>query len=328
MQTSYIYSTSRVNTLSQFLLTKTDIERLLVAAPGEELQSALKETYLAPYVLRVENEDVALAIEETLIDVKRLIHRIAPNGDMFRVLWVHYDIHNLRVFAKAQAKSMSYGQIEPLTSRRGIYEPDQLFGYVEQQQLNHLQPGWQGVYDDAVELVKEGKLDKVDGVFDALFFTSARRIAASSDDAFIKRLVATMIDLYNLKSKLRSMTFPEVEFSPTFVEGGTFGELKDVTREEVFEYFGRLAPSEHWRSAFEFFIETGNTSQIDARSDECLVNVAKQASFDMFSSASLVLYYLQCRQAAANIRTIVVGRNSGQSEEAIRANLRLAYVND
>jgi vacuolar-type H+-ATPase subunit C/Vma6 len=48
----------------------------------------------------------------------------------------------------------------------------------------------------------------------------------------------------------------------------------------------------------------------------------------MFSSASLVLYYLLCRQAAANIRTIVVGRNSGQSEEAIRANLRLAYVND
>jgi len=42
----------------------------------------------------------------------------------------------------------------------------------------------------------------------------------------------------------------------------------------------------------------------------------------------LVLYYLQTRQAAANVRTIVVGKNSGMTAEDIRSNLRLAYVND
>ena len=107
MQTSYIYSVSRVNTLAQYLLTKTDIERLLVAQPGEDLQSALKETYLAPYVLRAKDGDVAEAIELTLIDAKKLVHHIAPNGDMFRVLWARYDIHNLRVFAKAKAKNLT-----------------------------------------------------------------------------------------------------------------------------------------------------------------------------------------------------------------------------
>ena len=104
MQTSYIYSVSRVNTLREYLLTKTDIERLLVAAPGDELHTALKETYLAPYLTRLDDEDMAKAIELTLIDAKRLVHQIAPHGDMFRVLWVHYDIHNLRVFAKAKHK--------------------------------------------------------------------------------------------------------------------------------------------------------------------------------------------------------------------------------
>lgn len=328
MQTAYIYSASRVNTLAQFLLSKTDIERLLVAEPGEELQSALKETYLAPYVLRVEDEDVTEAIEATLIDAKRLVHGIAPNGDMFRVLWVHYDIHNLRVFAKAQAKGLSYGQVQALTSRRGIYEPEVLFGYVERQQLNHLQPGWQEAYDAAVEHVHANELDRVDGVFDQLFFDAARRIAQKSGDAFIHRLMRTMIDVYNLKSALRGVTFPQINFTPMFIEGGSFGPLSGLSREEVCAAFERLAPAAHWQSALEFFNATGNTSQIDARCDELLVDLAKEASFDMFSSASLVLYYLLCRQAAANIRTIVVGRNSGQSEEAIRANLRLAYVND
>ena len=50
MQTSYIYSVSRANTLKQFLLTKTDIERLLVVESDAELHTALKETYLAPFV--------------------------------------------------------------------------------------------------------------------------------------------------------------------------------------------------------------------------------------------------------------------------------------
>ena len=54
MQTSYIYSASRLNTLANFLLSKTDIERLMVASPGVELQSALKETYLAPYILKAQ----------------------------------------------------------------------------------------------------------------------------------------------------------------------------------------------------------------------------------------------------------------------------------
>ena len=55
---------------------------------------------------------------------------------------------------------------------------------------------------------------------------------------------------------------------------------------------------------------------------------AKEASYDMFSSASLVLYYLKCRQAAANVRIIFVGKNSGMKESIIRANLRMAHVND
>ena len=46
MQTSFIYSASRTNALSEELLTKTDIDRLLVASPGEGLHT-LKETYLA-----------------------------------------------------------------------------------------------------------------------------------------------------------------------------------------------------------------------------------------------------------------------------------------
>lgn len=329
MQTSYIYSVSRVNALSQFLLSKKDIELLLVTDPGEALQSALKETYLAPYVLRVPNESVPLAIEQTLIDAKRLIHKLAPKGDMFRVLWVQYDVHNLRAFAKATAKGLSFEECRPFLSERGIYQPEYLYARIEERALSSLQKGWQDVYDRAVALVADGRLDTVDSVFDELYFSTSRHIVETIGDAFMKQYFATLVDLYNLRSRLRCLKNPEVAFASVFIAGGTFGADRIETQEGTLAAFARQGGELYWKDAIDYFSETGNFTRIDARVADLLLMVAKRGTeMNMFNSASLTLYYLKCRQAAANIRTIVVGKNSGMNSEDIRANLRMAYVND
>jgi len=328
MQTQYIYSTSRVNTLAQYLLTMTDINRLLVAEPGDDLRAALKETYLAPYISRVHNENMAAAIEETLIEAKKLVHKIAPDGDMFRVLWVQYDIHNLRVFAKAHAIGKGFDDIITYTSARGIHDPAALFAKVQQQQLDSVYAGWQAVYDTAVRHAVAGELDQVDGVFDQLFFDTTRQIAKTADDAFLTQYVQTSIDLYNIKAALRSSTYPQIKFTPVFVTGGTVAVEALATKEQVYATLERFGGDAVWRTAVEQYQSGGNTTMLDARVDEYLLTIAKRASADMFSAASLVLYYLQVRQAAANVRTIVVGKNSSMTEADIRSNLRLAYVNN
>ncbi len=328
MQTSYIYSVSRVNTLSQFLLTKAEIERLLVAAPGADLQSALKETYLAPYVTRVESGDTAEAIEETLIEAKRMIHRIAPHGDMFRVLWVQYDIHNLRVFAKAQAKKLSLEECADFVSKRGVYNPETLFIAVEKSELNFLQNGCQEAFDEAVKFVADGDIDKVDKVFDELYFSTALAIAKKGNDQFISSYLRLFIDLYNVKVALRTVKYPQISAGSPFVSGGSLSAESLHSLEDIQKQLVALSGEDFWRDAIAYYLETGNTTRLDARVDEYLLTHAKEGSFDMFSSASLVLYYLQCRQSAANVRTIVVGKNSRMKEEDIRANLRMAYVNE
>lgn len=328
MQTSYIYSVSRVNALEQFLLSKTDIERLLVAEPGDDLHSALKETYLAPYVAHVPGEDVGLAIEQTLIDAKRLIHRIAPQGDMFRVLWIQYDIHNLRVFAKAVVNQLTFDDCRPYLSERGVYNPEYLFSHVENGTLDFLQSEWQEYYSKALETVKSGELDKVDGIFDELYFVTSKRIVKTLGDSFLQKYLVHFIDLYNLKSRLRHLKNDTVSFSPAFVSGGTFGLEQIETFEETIAAFSRLGGADFWKEALDYYQSTGKTTSLDARSGEYLLTLAKEDSYDMFSSSSLVLYYLKCRQAAANVRIIVVGKNSGLGETAIRSNLRMAYVNN
>ena len=186
MQTSYIYSVSRANTLRQFLLTKSEIERLLVAKAGADLQSALKETYLAPYVTHVESGDVSEAIEETLIEAKRTVHQIAPNGHMFTFLWVQYDIHNLRVYAKARANNLSFEECAAFVSRRGVYDPKYLFTVTEKSELDFYQSGWQAAFDQAVKLVAEGKLDAIDTLFDDAYFATSQAIVEKSGDQFVQ----------------------------------------------------------------------------------------------------------------------------------------------
>jgi vacuolar-type H+-ATPase subunit C/Vma6 len=328
MQTQYIYSASRVNTLVQYLLTMTDINRLLVAAPGDDLESALKETYLAPYVLQTTNGDIAEAIETTLIEAKVLLRQIAPQSEMLRVLWVQFDIHNLRVFSKAVALKKGFADIEAFVSARGIYEPSELFEYAEQGTLSALQSGWQEAFDVAVRYATAGEINRIDAEFDQLFFGTASRIANAHKDRFIQSYVKAVIDLYNIKARLRVSAHDQIALTPEFAAGGTIAIERMDTKEAALQAIEQLGGAVFWKTALAQFASTGNTTHIDARADEYLLQLAKDASADMFSSASLVLYYLQTRQAAANVRTIVVGKNSGMSEAAIRSNLRLAYVNN
>lgn len=327
MQTSYIYSVSRVHTLEQFLLNKNDIDRLLAVDTSEEVHTALKETYLAPYIASAADENVSLAIEQTLIDAKKLLHKISPEGDMYRVLWIQYDIHNLRVFAKAKVKGLSFEDCLPLLSKRGVYSPEYLYSHVEKETLAFLQKGWQSAYETALRKVEAGELDQVDEVFDELHFSTSKNIASEYGDDFIKKYLSAVIDLHNLKSKLRYLKHETLGSSPVFVKGGTISADKIETEEAVLTAFSKLGGENFWKEPISYYQTVGNSTSIDARAGEYLITLAKAASRDMFSSGSLVLYYLKCRQAAANVRIIAVGKDSGMKESAIRANLRMAYVN-
>lgn len=325
MNTSYIYSASRVATLSQELLSKTDIDRLLVAAPGQRLASALKETYLAPYLLQNKNEDMAEAIELTLIEAKNIISSIAPDSAQFSVLWVQYDIHNLRVLAKATVLGLPVEQLSEYFSERGAYQPATLAEYARDGALSNLYVGWQEAYTKAVELVAAGALDQVDSVFDVLVLSTMSAIAETAKDPFISVYTKAVIDMHNIKSSLRALKLADKIARPVHVSGGAISadRLRDIGEiHSVLEY---LAPG-HFTSALEQYQQDGHTTVLDARYDEYLIKLAHEASIDMFSAASIVAYYLHVRQSATNVRTIVVGLESGQSADVIRPNVRMSYV--
>ena len=274
MQTSFIYSASRTNALSEELLTKTDIDRLLVASPGEGLHTALKETYLAPYLLKAD-EDVAEAIESQLLEARNLVAAVAPRLLPVELLWLRYDIHNLRLFAKATGANISYEALETHVSESGMHDPAYLFEKSQNQSLNGLEAGWQEAYDNAVRsLETEG--ESVDTIFDRLYFKTIQHKAEVSGDVFLKRYVKALIDLYNLKARLRTIVYPQVANGIRHIEGGTFAASEIETKEQIMSGYQSLGGENLWREAVEAYLSTGNTTQLDARADDYLLTITRK----------------------------------------------------
>jgi len=85
----------------------------------------------------------------------------------------------------------------------------------------------------------------------------------------------------------------------------------------VYQALATLVDEHFWQDAVTTYESTGNSTLLDARMDEYLLGLAHEASYRLFSSATLVLYYLRTRQAAANIRSIVVGKNTNIQDNSI-----------
>ncbi len=326
MQTNYIYSTNRVTAVATTLLQTADIERLLQTTSSMELVDVLKETYLGAYLDTVTAEQVTSALETAVMDAKRTIETISPVKDLFQLLWIQHDIHNLRTFAKATRHEVSYSDLTGLLSERGHYSSTVLHSYLERNELNRLQTGWQEVYDQAVRHVADGEIDKVDALFDQLYFNTIIRLATWHRDVFLTVYVRALIDCYNLKAKLRVLRYPALTATTAHVSGGTFAASELETKDQVKQAAAVLGTVD-WEVALTQYEETGNTTVFDVCVDAYLFQLAKQASYDAFSSASIVRYYRLAEANVSNVRAIINGKNSRMDETIIRANLRLVYDN-
>lgn len=325
MQTSYIYSVSRVNAASGDLLTKADIDRLLVARPGASFVDVLKETYLAPHLLQSEN-DIQTALDAALYETKQLLENVAPSDELLRGLWLQYDVHNLRVLAKSAAAEISVTAVSPYLTELGVYSLERLEQAVATSTLNYVEDGWQEAFTEAVRLTAEGKVTEVDTLFDQMYFTALQRAARQAKDPFIKEYSRKVIDLFNLQSSLRSLSHKDPDLSVAFVSGGSYGASELETKEQVLSAYGKLGASIDWAAAVQYYTETKNTTRLNVAAADYLLSLAREAAYDMFSSASLVLFYLRSKQSVSNIRAIAAGVNSGLRPEQIKNNVQTAYV--
>ncbi len=327
MQLSYIYSASRVNALSTALPKKSDYERLITATSEAEMLSVLRDTFAVSVIEQMPAGSLDEVLEATLLQVKQTLLQIAPKADPLRFLWVQYDIHNLRLFAKAKRGAHGWSDVQVYVSHRGLYDPSYLYEHAENSTLNRLVAGWQETYEQMVSYIEQREIRKADAVADALYFTMMKDELLKTNDNSIRAYVERSIDMYNIKARLRALQTPTGVSGNSWISGGAVSLSAIETKEMILQVLQTMSHDD-WRGAIEYMETTGNSSRLDARVDEYIASVARHASYSGFQASSLLFYYLLCRQAAVNIRIIAAAKKSGMSQQDVRINLRMTYVND
>ncbi|MCB9810806.1 MAG: V-type ATPase subunit [Candidatus Nomurabacteria bacterium] len=326
MKTSYIYSSSRVKALEKELLNESDVERLLEASRGVELIKFLKETYINQYLESDDIDGVLKATEKSLVEAKELITKITPEPKLLDFLWVYYDLQNLRVQLKSKQANLESEQMMAYLSRLGKYSPETLLEHIAAGTLNRLEPEFKTIYDNASKALEEKGVAAADLVIEAGYFDLAKRMVGDARDLSIGTILRLQIDLYNLKTRLRTLLVPRQGDDSWFVTGGNLRYEDIELKEQALAVLVNYGGESKWREAIELYSSEGHSTLIDARSDDYLLETVRTMSYDVFSPASLIAYFLQVQNTAKIIKTVVVGKESGQTRDFIRKQLRTIYV--
>lgn len=324
MSTSYIYSSSRVKTLEKSLLSEADIERLLSVTDTDELLKTLKDTHLNSLTGEDKIDNIFSVLEKTNLETKNLLEKISPEPELFSYFWFRFDIHNLRVILRALKVGKGLDEVLPYMSKLGKYDPVVLFERAKTGTLEQINSDLKNIYDRAIKVMGSG-LTKADQEFDKGYFLLAESLVNKTDNRVLAELLKLQIDLYNLKTGLRSFALGDID-SSWFVNGGSFAFTSIDTQEKLLARLNTFGGERFWKKAVSEYLENGHFTTFNVKLDEYLLVAIKGMDNDVFSVATLVSYLLKQQNVSLNIQAIVIGKENKQSGEVIRKQLRAIYV--
>ena len=320
MESAYTYSATQARALATSLLQSADVERMLSASTNEEIVGALRESYLAPYVQDATGTD--WQIDAVLLQQQaaafRLMLAIAPEPDILRGYVARYDFHNLRVMVKARVADLDYEETLTQLSPLGWYTPEDIYSHTVAETLYRLAPEFQDSYQQAYWFVEASEGDRAERELDAAYWTYRKRVVTEVTDPFMQHVLQVEIDLYNANNRLRAEIVDRLDFSKVYQSGGslpmTAFNSVDTTQEILRSYGG----TELWDAALEQYTQ-GDSVGLEQAARMYVQSMVRYASYDVFCSASLLDYLIATQTSADVVRTIVLGKQNGQNDDMIRA---------
>jgi V/A-type H+-transporting ATPase subunit C len=323
MGNSYLYAGTRAKTLERKLLSETQLELLTSAKGVEEMHKVLYDTYLAPFLDKKNGDTTTLSIDKSIVDAKKTLQTIAPQQKMLDILWIKYDLHNLKTIIKGKKAGLTDEQILEKCFRVGLYSPEKILKAYTEKHLHHIDPYLKEVADtaDAAQYIFE-----IDLAMNAYYFKIISALSQEVHDPFITKFVILLIDLYNIKATLRADAIEGIEQKDVYLPGGTLTMQELATKEKVLKVLPRFGGEKRWKQAIEDAEKNHSYSQLEKAADEYVTDFLKQESLLIFTPASLFSYFHAQKNNAQIIGAILTAKKSGMSEKELRTILRRLHT--
>lgn len=334
----FAYAVGRIRVLDTKLLNSNEVERMLGAKIARDAYRILNETNFASHIGDIEKiESFEEVLKAGLRDTKTLLTKIAPEGPELNILWYSYDIHNIKILLKARLREKPLEEIEEQLMDIGTVPKEIWIDIIykkEQRELPLPEKNAQKIEEATTEAEtlyeKTHTIQIIDLILDKTYWQMAYETAKTSDNDFLQEFVQKSIDIINITAVLR-IKFEGREktlLEKVLMDGG------EITIEELLNRFDREAADlakgtpfdKIVRQGVENFRETHSLFELERLLDNLKIEFIKEAKYIIYGPEPLIAHFWAMTQNAIIIRTIMVGKLNGVSENLIREKLRNLYT--
>lgn len=309
------------------LLSKDTFERLVAADDLEQVSQILSNTVYQDYL----GENFAYHFEQNLNhDIENTISELIDLAPEKEVIWIYtmrYTFHNLKVLTKAQVLGQDY---DYLCIYDGFYDIDTLKSAIKTG-VSQLPEDLMASILEVREYLEESKvIQGIDVIYDRAFLRMQRKIGEQLGYPELLDEIIGFIDLTNIITAGRGIVQNR---SQAFMTGvlsscGSIDkeELLRFCKEDEATFVDYLLNSTYGELLQEALRDNKlNFHFLEKIKDNFLTDHYVRATSVAFGPLPL-LAYLNAKEVETKIlRTIIVGKRSGFTNQEIKERMRLTY---
>ena len=321
----YGFAVGKVRVLATRIFGRATYERLVDAPDFDEQKRILSDTAYGRYVASTETAaQVEAALEDALDANYAFLEESSLPDAVVRFVRERHDFTNLKSVLKARVLGTP---LEGSISSLGTLAPERFEG-----DLEALPEPFGGVASEVLASVADGSRDagEIAHAVDQAMFARLGELARASGSDPLQRVAATMVDIANIKTLARSRHADidrDVAGAMMF-EGGTVQParllaLYELPPEDLAAGLstlvsGDLAPI----CEAECF---GDLGRLDVMVDDAFSRALQPARLVAAGAEPVIAYAFAREIEVAALRTVLIGKLSGVSEQTLRSRLRELY---
>lgn len=326
IDTDYLHLSTRLKAMEKNMLSREKLARLVSARTDEDAVKIMTENGWNAF----DAADLS-ALEQEISHQRKamfdLIYRYVPDAGIIDLFRLKYDYHNLKVLIKSTAQGLDG---KHLLSDAGTIDSAVITTMLNEKDYNRMHPIMSAAVEEASDLLARTSDPQLcDLLLDGAMTAQMLDLAKSTESEFLLGYVKLTIDLGNLRVLTRAALSKKGfdYLQRAIFPGGNINcsQVREVTPELLRSLFAVGSLSTAAEAAAEA-LTGGALAGLDMACDNTLIEYIRSSRLIPFGEATVISYLLAFEAQLVAVRTVMVGRASGLSEEQITERLRMSYV--
>ncbi|MFH1142897.1 MAG: V-type ATPase subunit [Candidatus Uhrbacteria bacterium] len=328
---NYIYATAKVRSLEQYLLSDSDMTRVIDAKTPDIAFKAFNSLDYAAELLDLEAEDYRTAMDRKMTRLKKVLRHIVPDQDLLRLLFIERDYYNIKFLLKKKATGQIEFDLSNLSD--GLCKVDQLKRHIIDELESDIDIELRGDISDLRSAIGESAdAETIANLVNQKMNKRNHQLTEKINNQFITKLYHYLADKNNINLFLRARSLGKNKnwFESRVNDTGSipaqvYLDVYDVGEDETFLNQLRIFLPSKINERIEEYQKDKGIWHIELGVNNVIIDHLREAKIIGFGPEVIVAYFFAKKYAIKNLSTIMALK-FGQIEPAeIREHLVESY---